>query len=76
MSVLVTNPTGQWVPYAYVLATQWADDYITMEIPWKTEHNTTLSEQFQNLIEKIVEIDALNRQIYDRSLSWFGTDIQ
>jgi hypothetical protein len=26
--------------------------------------------------EKIVEIDALNRQIYDRSLSWFGTDIQ
>jgi hypothetical protein len=47
-----------------------------MEIPWKTKQNTALSEQFQNLIEKIVEIDALNRQIYDRSLSWFGTDIQ
>ena len=40
-----------------------------------TKH-TTLSEQFQNQIEKTVEkdkIDTSNTQIHDRSLSWLGT---
>ena len=44
---------------------------------YNEEGNTTLSEQFQNLIEKIVEIkgniDTPNTHIYDRSLSWIYT---
>ena len=38
--------------------------------------NTTLSEQFQNPIEKIIErnkIDTPNIQIHDGIFSWLGT---
>jgi hypothetical protein len=48
-------------------------DWLT--IKWKT--NSKILQQFQNLIEKIVEtggkIDTLNTQIHDRPLSWLGT---
>jgi hypothetical protein len=40
------------------------------------QKNTTLSEHFQNAIEKTVEkdkIDTPSTQIHDRSLSWLGT---
>jgi hypothetical protein len=44
---------------------------------WKAK-NTTLSEQFQYLISKIIErgkIDTPKPQIHDCSLSWLGTDM-
>jgi hypothetical protein len=50
--------------------------YLPKIIKNNKNKNTTLSEQFQNKISKIVErgkIDSTNTEIHDRSLCWLST---
>jgi hypothetical protein len=46
---------------------------INIKINWLS-NNTTLYEQFQNIIE-IVKTDKIDTPITDRSLSWIDTSI-
>ena len=78
--VFLNGHLSKWQSLAISLMYEQEDGFITdvyaSRIQQERKKNTTLSQHFQNPIEKSqkeIQLDTPNMQIHDRSLYWLGT---